>query len=99
MKGDVIHVSIDDVILVFKELTGQKPVSIFDIPFFHYFKRLHKRHGLKVSCYCFYQYENFTLASCTRNYRSEFEANSDWLRFGFHGYSDNMMLLWAISQK
>ena len=41
----------------------------------------------KVSCYCFYQYENFTLASCTRNYRSEFEANSDWLRFGFHGYS------------
>lgn len=23
MKGDVIHVSIDDVILVFKELTGQ----------------------------------------------------------------------------
>lgn len=28
MKGDVIHVSIDDVILVFKELTGQKPVSI-----------------------------------------------------------------------
>lgn len=31
MKGDVIHVSIDDVILVFKELTGQKPVSIFDM--------------------------------------------------------------------
>ena len=40
-----------------------------------------------MSCYCFYLYGDFTLASCTRNYQVEFEANSDWLRFGFHGYS------------
>lgn len=87
MKGDIIHISIDDVIHVFKELTERKPYSIFGIPFFHYFKRLHEKYGAVVSCYCFYLYGDFTLASCTRNYQVEFEANSDWLRFGFHGYS------------
>lgn len=83
----IIHISIDDVIYVFKELTDTKPSSIFDVHFFHYFKRLHDKYGAVVSCYCFYRYADFTLASCTRIYRAEFEANSDWLRFGFHGYS------------
>ena len=87
MNCGIIHISIDDVIRVFKELTEQRPPSIFEIPFFHYFKRLHDKYGAVVSCYCFYLYADFTLASCTRNYRAEFEANSDWLRFGFHGYS------------
>lgn len=84
---NIIHISIDDVIYVFKELTDTKPSSIFDLHFFHYFKRLHEKYGAVVSCYCFYLYGDFTLASCTRNYKAEFEANSDWLRFGFHGYS------------
>lgn len=83
----IIHISIDDVICVFKELTDTKPSSIFDVHFFRYFKRLHDKYGAVVSCYCFYLYGDFTLASCTRNYKAEFEANSDWLRFGFHGYS------------
>ena len=84
---NIVHISIDDVICVFKKLTCTKPSSIFNLHFFRYLKRIHEKYDLKVSCYCFYLYENFTLASCTRVYRKEFEANSDWLRFGFHGYS------------
>lgn len=38
---NIVHISIDDVIYVFKELTDTKPSSIFDLHFFHYFKRLH----------------------------------------------------------
>ena len=87
MANNIIHISVDDVIQIFKELTEQKPFTIFDMPFFYFFKRLHEKYGLVVSLYCFYLHEDFTLASCTRNYRAEFEANSDWLRFGFHGYS------------
>ena len=79
--------SIDDTIRIFQQLTDSKPKSIFNLPFFHYFKVLHDRFGLVLSCYCFWQYKDFTLAVCTRDYRSEFEANSNWLRFGFHGYN------------
>ena len=86
---NILHISIDDTIQVFKELTERAPLSIFDLPFFRYFKRLHDKYGLVLSCYCFFQRGDFTLATCTRNYRTEFEANSDWLRFGFHGFTGN----------
>lgn len=84
---NILHISIDDTIRIFKELTERKPLSIFDLSFFHYFKRLHDKYGLVLSCYCFFQHGDFTLAECTRNYKAEFEANANWLRFGFHGFN------------
>ena len=56
-----MHLSVDDVILVFRELTERRPHSIFDCPFFHFFLDLHNRYGLVLSCYCFYQYGDFIL--------------------------------------
>lgn len=85
-RRDILHISIDDTILIFKELTERRPLSIFDLPFFRYFKRLHDKYGLVLSCYCFFKHGDFTLDKCTRNYRTEFEANANWLRFGFHGF-------------
>ena len=82
-----IHLSVDDVIGVFKELTITKPDSIFEIELFRYLRKLHHRYGAVVSCYCFYKKEEFSLAQCTREYKQEFEENASWLRFGFHGYS------------
>lgn len=82
-----IHLSVDDVIGVFKELTITKPDSIFDTELFHYLRKLHRRYGAVVSCYCFYNKKEFSLAQCTREYKEEFEENASWLRFGFHGYS------------
>lgn len=82
-----LHYSIDDVISVFEELTLKQPDSIFDLPFFAYFQHLHNKHGLVVSCYCFFRNGRFSLANCTRSYKTEFEENSSWLRFGFHGYT------------
>ena len=82
-----IHYSIDDTIQSFKQLTELKPASIFEIRMFAFLKELHSKYGIVVSCYCFYKYGDFSLKDCTHSYRKEFEQNSSWLRFGFHGYS------------
>ena len=89
MCSKIIHYSIDDTILVFKQLTEQLPKSIFELDMFAFLKKLHDKYGIVVSCYCFFKTGDFTLAACTRLYKEEFEANSSWLRFGFHGYSGN----------
>lgn len=83
----LLHFSVDDVIVSFKQLTEETPCSIFDIPMFGYLRKMHERYGVAVSCYCFYTYEGFTLSNVTRWYRQEFENNSSWLKFGFHGYT------------
>jgi len=82
-----IHYSIDDVIVGFQELTLNNPKTIFDIKLFNFLKHLHDQCGVKVSCYCFFKNDTFNISLCTRMYKSEFEANSSWLRFGFHGYT------------
>lgn len=89
MCSKIIHYSIDDTILVFKQLTEQQPNSIFELDMFAFLKKLHDKYGIVVSCYCFFKTGDFTLTACTRSYKGEFEANSSWLRFGFHGYSGN----------
>ena len=83
----VIHYSVDDVFGVFRSLTKLHPKSIFELPFFAYFQKLHQRYGLVVSCYCFFKKGDFSLCDVTRAYKKEFERNSSWLRFGFHGYT------------
>lgn len=87
MLAKTIHYSIDDTIQTFKQLTEKKPNSIFDIKMFAFLRNLHLKYGIVVSCYCFYEYGAFSLKECTRSYRTEFEQNSSWLRFGFHGCS------------
>lgn len=84
-----IHYSIDDVISVFEILTRVHPKSIFDISLFAYLQQLHYRYGFVVSCYCFYRKGRFTLSDVSRSYIGEFERNSSWLKFGFHGYDGN----------
>lgn len=83
----LLHFSVDDVIVSFKQLTETNPISIFEIPLFGYLKKMHENYGVVVSCYCFYTCGDFTLSNATRLYKQEFENNSSWLKFGFHGYT------------
>lgn len=83
----MIHLSIDDVIISFEILTKKSPNSIFDVPMFSFLRKLHENFGVVFSCYCFFKKEGWNLSQCTRSYRTEFVANANWLRFGFHGYS------------
>lgn len=81
---------IDDVIWLFRDLTRQRPASLFDNPFLKCLKDVHDRYGLKVQLHAFYRtdffYGNdeFTLAEMTDAYKAEWEAASDWLKIGFH---------------
>lgn len=81
---------IDDVIWVFRDLTRQKPESLFDHPFLAHLKEAHDRYGLKVQLNLFYQtdryYGNdeFNLSEMTDQYKQEWSDNADWLKFGFH---------------
>ena len=39
---------IDDVVWLFRDLTRQKPKSVFDNPFMKVLKEMHEKYGLKV---------------------------------------------------
>lgn len=81
---------IDDVVWVFRDLTRQRPASIFDHHFLKSLKKTHDETGLKVQmnlfyrCSYFYGTDDFSLADMTDAYKEEFEANADWLKFSFH---------------
>ena len=81
---------IDDVIWPFRDIMRERPKSIFDHHLFKMFKEAHDRYGFKVTLNCFYRTdysytdEEFSLAEMTDEYKAEWEANSDWLKIGYH---------------
>ena len=80
----------DDVIWLFRDLTRQRPKSIFDHFYLKVFKEAHEKYGLKVQMNVFYRTDyfygtdEFTLAEMTDAYKEEFRANADWLKLGYH---------------
>ena len=86
-ENKFIHISVDDTIEIFRDLTENenKYDSIFDNEILKFMQKCHNLYGTKFSMYVFYNYgEGITLEQCTNKFRSEFEENSDWLKFGFH---------------
>ena len=85
---------IDDTIWVLRDITRQKPATLFDNPFMKMLKNAHDKYGLKVQLNLFYRtdsfygYDQFSLADVTDAYKSEFEANSDWLKMAFHAFEE-----------
>lgn len=81
---------IDDTIWVMRDLTRQRPASLFDNPFMKMLKKGHDDYGMTVQLNLFYRTDffygddEFTLADMTDAYKAEFEANTDWLRLAFH---------------
>lgn len=83
-----IHISLDDFITAFEDITNNmdKYKSIFENDTFTYLKKLHDNYGAVISCYTYYESDDkkFNLSQCTDKFAEEFEANSEWLKFGFH---------------
>ena len=87
---------IDDVIFCFRDLAREKPKSIWDHFYFTAFKEAHEKYGLKVQMNIFYRNDfyygargaEFTLKDMPDTWKHEFQAAKDWLRFGFHSYSE-----------
>ena len=84
------HISIDDFIIGFKEISQKQVKSIFDCDSFKILKQLHEVYGTKFSLYCYYSDgDSFDLSNVPSCYANEFQENSDWLKFGFHAYDEN----------
>ena len=85
---------VDDCIWFLRDLTRQRPKSIFDLPFLAGFRKVHEATGLKVQFNLFYRtdffygMDEFTLADVTDAYKAEFAANADWIKFGFHSLQE-----------
>ena len=81
---------IDDVIWLFRDLTRQRPASLFDNFMMKALKKAHDAYGAKFQLNIFYRTDffygddEFTLADMTDAYKPEFEAASDWLKMAVH---------------
>lgn len=81
---------IDDVIWCLRDITRQRPASIFDNGFFAMLKKTYVDYGMPVQLNLFYRTDffygddEFSLAEVTDAYKAEFEASSSWLKFAFH---------------
>ena len=94
LKGRKASFFIDDTIWVLRDLTRTRPKSMFDVPLFKALKEAHDRYGLKLQMNLFYRTDyfygtdEFTLGDVTDAYKAEFEAASDWLKFGLHALQE-----------
>ena len=57
---------------------------MFENSILNWYKELHDKYGVVISCYVYYEDKDFNLTQFSDKYKAEFIANSDWLRFGFH---------------
>lgn len=84
-----IHCSLDDTLWIFKDLTDNSDVyeTIFDNPIIGWMYEMHEEYGAVFTCYCYYEsWYDFSLNETTDKWKEDFKSNSDWLRFGFHGW-------------
>lgn len=82
---------IDDNIFFFTELCRRRPRSIFDHHYLAGLREAHRQFGTRFTLNTFFHNwhePDFDLTQFPDAYRSEFEANADWLRFAFHAYSE-----------
>lgn len=90
IKEKKVFFYFDDVIWLFRDITRQKPKSIFDHMYLKVFREAHEKYGFKVQMnifFCtdyFYGLDEFTLAEMTDAYKDEFIQNADWLKLAYH---------------
>ncbi len=80
--------TVDDNILFLKDITENNYSSIFENKYLALFRELHCVYGLKVQFNLFYQTEGFDLSMVTDRYKSEWKANSPWLKMSFHSHAE-----------
>ena len=94
LKGRVACKYVDDCIWFLRDLARQRPKSAFDHPFLGGFRKVHEATGLKVQFNLFYRTDffydmnEFTLADMPADYKAEFKANADWIKFGLHSLQE-----------
>lgn len=84
---------VDDVIRCFQNIYEHQDeyTSIFDDPFLKIYKELHEKYNTYVHMHIYYETDDkkFNLTMFPDKYKSEFQANGDWLKFTFHARADH----------
>ena len=80
--------TVDDNIRFLRDLTAQRPASLFENAYLGYYRYLHKKYGLKVQLNLFYESKDFNLSQMTDAYRDEWAENADWLKLSFHSKAE-----------
>lgn len=90
-NNKIITLSFDDTVDIFIDLFDKNNdyKSVFENSTLAWFKFLHEKYNVTISCFVFYQDEKFNLLQCDGRFLPEFENNSSWLRFGFHALDKN----------
>lgn len=86
MNGSILYFSVDDVIDCFEDIFVNNYESIFCNDFLSDWKELYEETGLKLSLFCYYHNNNFSLDMFSDKYVHEFYTNSHWLRLGVHAF-------------
>ena len=81
--------TIDDNIRFLKEITQEKPNSIFDHPYLAMLRRLHEKFGIKIQLNLFYRMTGFDLSMASDRFKNEWQENADWLKLSFHSDREN----------
>lgn len=100
-KKPYIHLSIDDTFEIFKDLAQNAMYysSIFENPYLHFLEMLHTQYGLVASMYCFTEEGDFSLSNVPDIFCPDFTKSADWLKWGFHGRSQNSRYQYASGRK
>ena len=81
---------IDDHSFFYTDLAKQRPKKAFDHFYLAALKKIHDKYGFKVTLNTFYHndHHDFYLKDMPDIWKSEFQDNSNWLKFSFHAYSE-----------
>jgi len=79
-----ICLSLDDVKGVFKVLSEEKIKSVFETRTLDFLKKMNSKYGTTFELYCTYEHGSYSMANLSDKYRTEFEENNQWMKFGFH---------------
>jgi len=92
-KNPQFHFSVDDVFDSLIEVTDKK-IPLFEHPVFSFLQDMHKRFGIPVDLYLFFQKEidgKFRTLSEVRDVRKELAAAGGWIYFGPHALDYHTM--------
>ena len=85
------RLSLDDNIWFLKDLSNNadRYKSIFENPYLAFLKQVHETYGTKIHLNIYYETDGFNISQLTDKYKSEWKANSNWLRLSFHAFAND----------
>lgn len=86
----VFRFSVDDNIQFLKDLglNAEAYPSLFDHWYLAFWRDMHREFGAKIHFNIYYQTDGFDLTQMPDRWKSEWQANADWIRLSFHALQD-----------